>query len=324
MSTTFTRAMRAMAVAFALMLAGVAFVAANPMLAHAAGDTYTVRVWAGNQGTVGGGEVAEYKVAYNAPFTLDESAVTVSDSDKYYVRGFRVSGEDALASESIAHVTGDMDFVVAYGVRGNMVDYTLHCVVYGTGTELESHTHEGKVGDKPVVAAPQIDGYRPLYLNVTGTLSEGTNEWTLEYAPNETETETVVNEETRTTVQNTPAQGGAAAGAAGAGAAGAGAAGAGAAGAAGAGAAGAGAAGAGAGAAGGGAAANPPATEEILDQDTPLASTTSSGDTTGAPANNEANGLLVGAIAALIVLILGLLWLMFRRKKEQEEQGAVE
>ncbi|MDO4890113.1 MAG: hypothetical protein Q3963_02035, partial [Coriobacteriaceae bacterium] len=77
----------------------------------------------------------------------------------------------------------DLDFVVSYGVKGNMVSYTLHFVERGTGRVLaDPVTYYGNLGDKPVAAFEYVSGYRPLYRNITGTLGpEGSNDWTFEY-----------------------------------------------------------------------------------------------------------------------------------------------
>lgn len=155
--------------------------------------TYTVRVWAGNHGTVNGMDtVATFTgVGYKTQFKLsDHFAVEVTDG-RYYVKGFRLSGTDNQKPKDgktnlrdSFTVTEDTDFVVSYGVRGKMVTYTLHFVESGTNRPLASDVvYEGMPGDKPVVAYEYIQGYRPLYRNITKTLSaeDSENEFTFEY-----------------------------------------------------------------------------------------------------------------------------------------------
>ena len=341
MKTTMRRAICVLCLA---LVAGLVF--ALPAYADKTDPyDYTVRVFGGNDGTYDGADPYVTTVKAGDAIKLDKNAVSVDDGSKYYVKGFRVSGEDSLCSENYT-VNEDTDFVVAYGVKGKMVSYTVSFVEYGTGRALtadsgvSSVTFYGKVGDKPVVPYEYITGYRPRYRNITGTLGEeGTNNWTLEYislTTEETRTETVTTPGTTTTVGggnaaggNAGAGAGAAAGAAGGNAAG-GAAGGNAAGgnAAGGNAAGGNAAGgnaAGGNAAGG--AANPPATEEIGDVDNPLAS----GDegepktpTTPAPEDVEdtenptGSGIPVGLIygvAALIVAAVAAAVIILRRRR---------
>lgn len=144
---------------------------------------YTVRVYGGNEGTYASQGVYETTVAAGGEMTLSIEDAVPTD-DKYYVKGFRISGQDGLFDRATFNVNEDMDFVVAYGVRGDQVAYTLSFVEYGTGRQLaDPVTYYGNVGDKPVVAYEYIDGYRPRYLNITGTLQESGNDWTFEYIP---------------------------------------------------------------------------------------------------------------------------------------------
>lgn len=193
MKTRFPLALRT----FGVMLAGL-FVAAT-VSTPALAATYKVRVYAGNEGTVNGkSDYAEISVDEGSEVKLsDEFTVKVTDEAKYYFKGYRLSGKDnrdpgALSDDII--VTEDTDFVVAYGASGtSMTSYTIKFVESGTGKALTnddgvtSVTYQGKVGDKPVVAYAYVKGYRPLYRNITGTLKEGSNEWSLPYKAIETE-----------------------------------------------------------------------------------------------------------------------------------------
>lgn len=88
--------------------------------------TYTVTLSAGNMGTVEGQEqVTLSGLSAGQTVSFDLSGVQVTD-ERYYVKGIRLSGRDnseALASTAF-RVNGDADYVVAYGVKGDMVAYT--------------------------------------------------------------------------------------------------------------------------------------------------------------------------------------------------------
>ena len=166
----------------ALALAAVLVVAPASAFAY----DYTVRVWGGNESTTEG-IVHQDTVSGGDVYKLNTSWATPKD-DKYYVKGFRVAGEDKMC-DMAKPITEDTDFVVAYGIKGEQVSYTVRYVESGTGNELvgsesgqTSVTYYGNKGDKPVVAYEHIPGYRPLYRNITGTLKdEGQNNWTFEY-----------------------------------------------------------------------------------------------------------------------------------------------
>ncbi len=93
---------------------------------------------------------------------------------KYIVLGLKETGNDkseTIVSENISELDEDKSYVVSYGIRGTLVDYTV-MYVDAAGNELHaSDTYQGKVGDKMIVAAIPIDGYLPRALNVAKTLS---------------------------------------------------------------------------------------------------------------------------------------------------------
>ena len=162
---------------------------AAPVCASAAGYpyTYTVRVFAGNMGNIGGSEmVSTDNLSYGDEWSFDIGQISLTN-DKYYVKGIRESGLDNDEVSSAAfQVTQDMDFVVAYGVKGNEVAYTVSFVRDSDGSQLaDPVTYYGNVGDKPVVACKFIDGYYPRYYNITGTLKENadSNQFVFRYAP---------------------------------------------------------------------------------------------------------------------------------------------
>ena len=321
--------------ALATLLASVfvAFALVVPALADE--YQYTVRVFSGNRGTFAAEPVTVTVPKGTSLNLYDMATATVTDS-KYIQIGFRRSGTDSLLGNGqINGIAEDMDFVVAYGVEANMVPYTLQFVEYGTGRQLaEPKTFYGGVGEKPVAAFEYIEGYRPLYLAITGTLHEDEdNVWTFEYIPL-AEGETVVTTTTSTTttytvaptapttVVETPTNAGtvttttttgtaatttegAAAGTEG-----------------------------GATATEGGAAATTeggeaaePQTQEILDLDTPLAGPGAAGNQGGnglrAGATLLTNPVAIGVIGAGLAALAGLvLFFVLKRKKGEENEEA--
>lgn len=134
--------------------------------------------------------------------------VQVTD-EKYYVKGIRQSGRDneeaTLENQNIEGKKGDQDFVVAYGVKGNMVTYTIN-YQDATGNELSPSTIlYGNPGDKPVVAYRYIEDYVPQALAITKTLSENEaeNVFTFIYTPGDAGTVTETTTTTVTIVDNT-------------------------------------------------------------------------------------------------------------------------
>lgn len=178
----------------------------------AAGDyTYTVTFYAGNQGTFSGiqglsvsGKGAPQisqegdKVSVTGltrgdviSFDLNQGAVDLKEDSKYYVQGLRLSGRDndEQLEAPAFWVTEDQDYVVAYGIQGDMTSYTVSYVDENRNELAPSRTYYGNVGDKPVVAYLYMDGYMPQALTLTRTLSanQADNVFTFEYSPNPVE-----------------------------------------------------------------------------------------------------------------------------------------
>lgn len=152
---------------------------------------YTVTFYAGNQGTFAGtaglsvdnaaavvtqsgdqikvsGLEAGDVVSFNA-----QGAVAMKEAGKYYVQGVRLSGRDNdTVAASVFTVNEDADYVVAYGIRGNVTAYTVNYQDRNGNVLSESDIFYGNVGDKPVVAYKYIEGYAPEVLGFTKTLSE--------------------------------------------------------------------------------------------------------------------------------------------------------
>lgn len=138
--------------------------------------TYKVRFFSGQQGTFDGGQqVLEYEITNPEKQIVNfyQDLVTLKNGSKYYVKGIRESGKDnKTVDESSFKVDRDMDYVVAYGISGKLVAYTVEYVDVNGNELAESSTYYGNVGDKPVVAFLYIDGYEPRTYNLTRTLKE--------------------------------------------------------------------------------------------------------------------------------------------------------
>ena len=78
-----------------------------------------------------------------------------------------------------------MDYVVAYGIKGDMLAYTVNYQDANGKTLADSQTFYGNAGDKPVVAYKYIENYIPQALALTKTLSdnESENVFTFTYTP---------------------------------------------------------------------------------------------------------------------------------------------
>lgn len=174
--------------------------------------TYTVTFYAGNQGTFadGAGKIVMSNLKYGAFVSFDvqkDGVVTLNNSDKYYVKGLRKSGRDNSETDELeasrysVTVKGDADYVVAYGIKGNQVAYTVNYQDADGNELLASNTYYGNVGDKPVVAYQYVEGYTPQALALTKTLSENSaeNVFTFRYTPIGTTVVTIPGETTTVT-----------------------------------------------------------------------------------------------------------------------------
>ena len=208
---------------------------------------YTVTLSAGNKGLINGQEKITVGEIKSLPYGDDEEITIIFSTDyltknvqvtddRYYVKGVRLSGRDneeavsnASTSSPVFTVTGDADYVVAYGVKGEQVKYTIQYQDADGNTLAPSQEFYGNIGDKPIVAYQYIDGYIPQALALTKTLSENEAEniFTFVYTPGDpgeivntvTDTTTVTGDPTIVTVvvPGAGAAGGGAGGGAGAG-----------------------------------------------------------------------------------------------------------
>lgn len=157
--------------------------------------TYTVRLFAGNVGTLteNGIEITSKSGSANITYGKDvividglgygdrvyirpQDTAAVTD-ERYYVRGIRRSGRDNSEAEtSTFDVGSDRDYVIAYGVSGDMAAYTVNYQDTAGNTLKESDTYYGKVGERQYVSSRYIEGYQPQSLNMVKTLSANTEE----------------------------------------------------------------------------------------------------------------------------------------------------
>ena len=173
--------------------------------------TYKVTLSAGNKGTINGqNKIEQANIAPDSTVTFNLNDIQVTD-DKYYVKGIRLSGRDndeALAAPSFT-IKGDADYVVAYGIKGNMVAYTVNYQDASGKSLAESQTFYGNVGDKPVVAYRYVENYIPDALALTKTLSnnESENVFTITYKPGATDRVVTTTTTITTTVPGTATPG---------------------------------------------------------------------------------------------------------------------
>lgn len=149
---------------------------ALPIAAHtAAADQYlyTIRIFAGVQGRfTDGSDVLVLQRAYGEHFSFNNSSVVLPEGSKYYVKGIREAGKDnSTVSMSAPEVTRDQDYVVAYGVLGDPVAYTVYYRDRAGNELAPSDTYYGNVGDRPVIAFRYIESYQPQAYNLTKVLT---------------------------------------------------------------------------------------------------------------------------------------------------------
>ena len=143
---------------------------------------YTVTVYSGEQGEFSGGKTVIEK-SVKAGETVDISQMASDAGYKvtngeYYCRGFRESGHDNDESPSLQAftVTEDVSYEAAYGIRGNMVKYTIQYLDEDGASLRDADEYYGMIGDKPVVSYKYIEGYQPNAYNLTKTLTANESE----------------------------------------------------------------------------------------------------------------------------------------------------
>ena len=274
--------------------------------------TYTVFIYSGKEGYFGEPDTTMKKITglkYGEQVTvsLSDLGLVVKDPDTYYVRGLKIAGHDndelsSMQFQSYSFkIEEDTSFSVSYGMAGGMVKYTVN---YRDRSGKSLHSSEefyGMAGDKPVVAFKHIDGYLPDDYNLAKTLSsnEADNVFTFTYhkaegvAGGEEGEEGDEDTDNGGDNDNNGGNNGANAGN------------------------------------GGNAAGNGTATADIGNNATPLANITDldDNDTPMASVDKDKDGGLSGAAMGLIGIViagiliaLGLLYLILRRKGEEGEE----
>lgn len=205
-----------------------------PVSVKAEDYTYKVTIYSGKQGTFTGipgnlvngnnatvsisddkSAIVIDKLNPNDSVNMSEllTSVSLGSNSKYYVRGIKESGRDNSEKLNTLSfdVKEDQEYVVAYGIKGDQVAYTINYQDANGNKLADSQTFYGNVGDKPVVAYIYIDGYTPEYRNLTKTLSANAaeNVFTFNYLPYETVTVTTPGQTiTNTTEQTVTVPGG--------------------------------------------------------------------------------------------------------------------
>lgn len=142
---------------------------------------------------ISGLSYGDYVNVFDAVKTIDTS------STKYYEKGVRFTGSDEITVENF-QVVGDADYVVAYGVLNDPVEYVVKYVDQNGNTLASEGKYYGNAGDKIIVASRQIDGYLPDANNKTMTLSkEKENVFTFVYHSSAGATNVIYNTLTGTT-----------------------------------------------------------------------------------------------------------------------------
>lgn len=146
--------------------------------------TYTIRLYGGNRGTVNGQNMVEWTgVHYGDTIDLGQANIAVTDG-KYYAKGARPAGLDNVKDvvyvadvdangklSGTVTVTEDADYVIAYGVLADRVEYTVR-YVDAAGNELAaSQKFMGDIGDTPATAAPYFENYVPNAYTATLALT---------------------------------------------------------------------------------------------------------------------------------------------------------
>ena len=162
---------------FFLLVCVVAELVPSP--AFAENRQYTERVYSGNVGAINGGgvyinepvnygdkigvDLADDEDPKDYLITSDENGVEknrilITANEEYFVKGLKESGKEQFSTNY--DVKRDQDYVVAYGIEGQKVQYTVKYRPWGGDTELAPDAHfYAEVGDKPVTSYIYIDGY---------------------------------------------------------------------------------------------------------------------------------------------------------------------
>lgn len=161
------------------------------------GYGYGISVSGGN-GSIDGGDVSATSVTFVSGdiATVNGNNVTPPPGDKYFATGLKLAGHDneevfdetanldVANSDSLIYQQ-DTELVVAYGLKSNMVKYTISYVDQNGADLLPSETHYGVIDQKPIVSYKHVAGYLPQAYNLKKTLTDNVadNVFTFTYSP---------------------------------------------------------------------------------------------------------------------------------------------
>lgn len=155
---------------------------------------YTMEVSGGN-GQIDGNDSVKCESAQASTvdpekneIIIDGETVAVTPpSENHFVIGLKEAGHDnseILTGEvKLSDEKQDTRLVVAYGLKTDMVEYTINYVRADNNQQLHpSETHYGVIGSRPVVSYKYTEGFLPQAYNLVGTIkAEGPNEFTFLY-----------------------------------------------------------------------------------------------------------------------------------------------
>ncbi len=149
--------------------------------------TYRVTLYSGNQGTFAQGEQVVFYPTPGEDIAVMFNGIQVNVNDgKYYVKGIRPAEQNngyekyfvakpngAGVMEAIKEVPADkdVDYVVAYGLTSERVQYTVRFVNEAGADIADPVTYWGNVGDEVAPVASYVDGYVPNAVMQTKTLT---------------------------------------------------------------------------------------------------------------------------------------------------------
>ena len=153
---------------------------------------YVVKIYPGLKGTYkGNAKVTTLHKKLGESVSMNVYTDVEVTDDRYYARGFRIAGHDhdEMEGETISGFTvmnfkveQDVNYVVAYGIKGEMVPYTIRYVDDASGKSIEDEdTYYGMPGDKPVVSFKYIEGYEPKVFNLTKKLTKDASQNVFEF-----------------------------------------------------------------------------------------------------------------------------------------------
>ena len=158
--------------------------AADKAYADDEGYTYTVTIYSGKEGYFDGNKSkhsTKLTVSNETPITIgmDNLDLTIIDPEKYYPRGLKRAGHDNDEAYQSYTFTVTKD-------EGGMVKYTVRYVDESGNTLISPREYYGMPGDKPVVSCKYVDGYIPNALNITKRLraDASQNVFTFTYSKN--------------------------------------------------------------------------------------------------------------------------------------------